>query len=148
MGCRENQNCTPSSSSPIPLQQIHPLTHILDLRRTPHPVIVTSRNDRDYIRVLLYNIPLLQAGGIPPTEICYDSKWGFPRIRGTFLKVPIIRIIVYWGLYWGPPILGNYQIHFQLDPPQLAGMRPFGTSWRSTSGVVVHASSMAKQVSS
>ena len=25
--------------------------------------------------------------------------WGFPIIRGTILGVPIIRIIVYWGLY-------------------------------------------------
>ena len=29
---------------------------------------------------------------------------------GTFLGVPIIRIIIYWGLYWGPLILGNYHI--------------------------------------
>ena len=34
--------------------------------------------------------------------------WGFPKIRGTFLGVPIIRTVVYLGLYWGPPILGNY----------------------------------------
>ena len=27
---------------------------------------------------------------------------------GTFLEIPIIRTIVYWGLYWGPLILGNY----------------------------------------
>ena len=27
--------------------------------------------------------------------------WGFPKIRGTFLGVPIVRIIVFWGLYWG-----------------------------------------------
>ena len=39
--------------------------------------------------------------------------WGFPKIRGTILKVPIIRIIVYWGLYWDPLILGNY--HFERD---------------------------------
>ena len=38
--------------------------------------------------------------------------WGFPKIRGT--------IIVFWGLYWGPPIIGNY--HF-LDPP---GVWPAG----------------------
>ena len=38
------------------------------------------------------------------------KKWGFPRTRGTLLGFPIIRIIVYWGLYWGPLILGNYQI--------------------------------------
>ena len=30
--------------------------------------------------------------------------WGFPKIRGTILGVPIIRTIVFWGLYWGPPI--------------------------------------------
>ena len=30
--------------------------------------------------------------------------WGFPKIRGTFLGVPIKRIIVFWSLYWGPPI--------------------------------------------
>ena len=34
-------------------------------------------------------------------------KRGFPKIRGTFLGVPIIRTIVYWGLYWGTLILGN-----------------------------------------
>ena len=33
---------------------------------------------------------------------------GFPKIRGTILRVPIRRTIVFWGLYWGPPILGNY----------------------------------------
>ena len=33
--------------------------------------------------------------------------WGFAKIRGTILGVPVIRIIVFWGLYWGPPILGN-----------------------------------------
>ena len=37
-------------------------------------------------------------------------KWGFPKIRGTILGVPIIRTILYWGLYWVPPILGNYQM--------------------------------------
>ena len=36
--------------------------------------------------------------------------WGFPKIRGTILGVPIIRIIVFGGLYWGPPILGNSHI--------------------------------------
>ena len=30
--------------------------------------------------------------------------WGFPKIGGTFLGVPIIRIIIFWGLYWGPLI--------------------------------------------
>ena len=38
------------------------------------------------------------------------GKWEIPKIRNTFLKVSIIRAIAIWGLYWGPPILGNYQI--------------------------------------
>ena len=29
-------------------------------------------------------------------------KWGFLKIRGTFLGVPIIRTLVCLGLYWGP----------------------------------------------
>ena len=37
---------------------------------------------------------------------CFVS-WGFPKIRGTILGVPILRTIVYWGLYWGPPFLGK-----------------------------------------
>ena len=36
--------------------------------------------------------------------------WDFPKIRGTFLGVPIIRPIVFWDLYWGPFILGNYHM--------------------------------------
>ena len=33
-----------------------------------------------------------------------------PKIRGTLLGVPITRTIVFGGLYWGPLILGNYQM--------------------------------------
>ena len=36
------------------------------------------------------------------------------QVRGTFLGVPIIRTIVLWGLYWGPPILGNSHIRIFL----------------------------------
>ena len=40
---------------------------------------------------------------------------GFPKTmtRGTFLEVSMIRIMVFgltWGLYWGPPIQGNYHL--------------------------------------
>ena len=35
------------------------------------------------------------------------SIWGFHRIRGTFLVIPIIRTIVFWGLHWGSLILGT-----------------------------------------
>ena len=32
---------------------------------------------------------------------------GVPKIKGTVLGVPIIRIIVFWGLYWGSPCFGK-----------------------------------------
>ena len=42
---------------------------------------------------------------------CWSFQiWDFPKIRGTFLGVPIIRIIVFWGLCWGPLVLGNYHM--------------------------------------
>ena len=49
------------------------------------------------------------------------SIWGFPNIRGTFLGVPIIRTTVYWGLHWGPPILGNY--HLEVCGSELSSSR-------------------------
>ena len=33
------------------------------------------------------------------TEDAPVKKWEFPKIRGTILGVPIIRTIVFWGLY-------------------------------------------------
>ena len=38
--------------------------------------------------------------------------WEFPKIKGTYLGVPSIRTIVYWGLYWGKLILGNYNFNW------------------------------------
>ena len=28
-------------------------------------------------------------------------RLGVPKIRDTILRVPIVRIMVFWGLYWG-----------------------------------------------
>ena len=56
----------------------------------------------------------LQPAAVPMWEVSLTQrilKWGLPKIRSTFLGVPIIRTIVFWGLYWGPLILGNYQIN-------------------------------------
>ena len=47
---------------------------------------------------------------MPGMKTPQKATWGFPNKRGTFLGVPITRTIIFWGLYWGPPILGNY--HF------------------------------------
>ena len=37
---------------------------------------------------------------------------GVSEITRACLGVPIGRIIVFWGLYWGPPIKGNFHILF------------------------------------
>ena len=31
-----------------------------------------------------------------------NLTWWFTKIRGTILGVPIVRTLVFWGLYWGP----------------------------------------------
>ena len=52
--------------------------------------------------------------------------WGFPKkLGGTFVGVPIIRTIVYWGLCWGPLILGNYHFSTGLtDESQVLSTSP------------------------
>ena len=44
-------------------------------------------------------------------KLSSENLYWFPKIRGTFLGVLIIRIIIFWGRYWGPHILGNYLIY-------------------------------------
>ena len=45
-------------------------------------------------------MPLKSASASMPGPKQSSSR-GFPKIRGTLMGVPIIRIIVFWGLYWG-----------------------------------------------
>ena len=59
-------------------------------------------------------------------------KWGFPKIGGTFLGVPIIKSIILWGLYWGPLILGNYQIDLYKWPS-----KSFWMEWEVTTDLAV-----------
>ena len=42
----------------------------------------------------------------------YRDFWGlgFPKIRNTIMGPPILRIIIHWNLYRGPPIDGNYLV--------------------------------------
>ena len=52
---------------------------------------------------------------------------------GTFLGVPIIRTIVFLGLYWGSPILGNYHIIRYIVPPpsrSLDYIAHIGANWK------------------
>ena len=48
---------------------------------------------------------------------------GVPRITGTFVGVCVTRVIIFWGLYPGPLILGNYHmILVCLEDPQSEAM--------------------------
>ena len=63
-------------------------------------------------------------------------KWGFPKSGVPFLGVLIIRTIVFWGLYWGPLVLGNYQmsrvgLEEVLVIPDHIGVIGFEGEWRT-----------------
>ena len=49
---------------------------------------------------------------VPLSVLCpHDGQISvYLKIRGNFFGVPIIRTIVFGGLYWGPPIDRNYHI--------------------------------------
>ena len=51
-------------------------------------------------------------------NIC-DPMWvGFNKIGGTFCGGPLIlRVIIFWGLHRGAPILGNYHIKPPISGP-------------------------------
>ena len=62
----------------------------------------------------------------------------FPKLGVPFLGVPIIRTIVYLGLYWGPPILGN--CHLRSRRPgccasSVAGIQGLRRPWHQRSGL-------------
>ena len=62
--------------------------------------------------------------------------WGFPKIRGLFFGIPIIRTIVCRGLYWGTLILENhigsrdYTKYLRFRPPMLQTDMETGTFFR------------------
>ena len=42
-----------------------------------------------------------------PKYLLYE---GLPKVGVPLLGVPMLSTVVYWGLCWGPPILGSYHI--------------------------------------
>ena len=42
------------------------------------------------------------------------EMYDFPRIRGTFVRVPIPRAMVSWGLDWGSP-----KRNYHMRPPKV-----------------------------
>ena len=67
-------------------------------------VIITHLSD--FQTVVLVELGRLRVylGSCDPVSTVLGLIWGIPKIRGTFLRVPITRMIVFWGLYWGPTI--------------------------------------------
>ena len=44
--------------------------------------------------------------------------WELPKIRGTLLGVPIIRMIIFWGPYWGPLFWESTISEFSMNSPK------------------------------
>ena len=44
----------------------------------------------------------------------FCACWGFPKL-GVPVGVPMIRFVVFPGLYWGPPIAANYHVGYELE---------------------------------
>ena len=52
-----------------------------------------------------------------------DPHMGVSLSSGYLFGVPQIRIVVHWGLYWAPPVFGNYHIDFRFAATLLNGSR-------------------------
>ena len=68
-----------------------------------------------YLRGTIWIVKEMQAFQSVVGILIVGPICGYPEIRGTFLGIPSIsrpkRTLVYWGLYWGTLILGNYHMN-------------------------------------
>ena len=76
--------------------------------------------------------------------------WGSPKSRGTFLGVPMIRIVIFWALFCGPPVLGNYHMGlFGLTHPRHQTFTSLSVKtqlrWNSQMSVRVQGAKEAKE---
>ena len=74
-------------------------------RRNLLPLSIGCRN-------MIYNQKgpiVLRLAHLELHRVCKDyiQGLGFPKIGAPFLDVPIIRIMIFWGLVWGSPYLGK-----------------------------------------
>ena len=84
------------------------LTAFLTFLKKPFPPLAT------WLAVSAQTDPWLLEGFGTPRPRCFTATWGFPKSRGTLWGVPIIGIIIFVGLYWGPLILRNYYMNSEL----------------------------------
>ena len=79
---------------------------------------------------------------IPKAHICklaaVDGGYlgAFPKAGVPILGVPIIRTVVFLGLYWGPPILRNYHLAPLGTPPNRVIPRVMMGLYRGHIGVI------------
>ena len=69
-------------------------------------------------------LPCIHGGSVFHESCIYNTTWGFPKIRGTILGVPIIRTIVFWGIlgshYFGkPPCNNNFECGLRMSCRQI-----------------------------
>ena len=61
-----------------------------------------------------------------------QSTWGIPRIRATFLRTPVVRIMqipVFGGLCWHPLIHGNHKLNELGEACKELQEATYRTSW-------------------
>ena len=65
----------------------------MDMQKSFHPLRLMDTLLHDLARPKPSNWEAPDAKKLKHMEV--------PKIRGAFLGVPIIRTIIFWGLYWG-----------------------------------------------
>ena len=120
MSCWGSRRPKPPSSSRLQIRKPKTLRIHMDLvlgfylRNVPPGGLVKITSGKRTAKCGLNPKPLnlVKKQADPVKSFARHSIWGFPTIRGTFFGVPIIRImiVIFWGLYSGPLILGNYHV--------------------------------------
>ena len=77
------------------------------MKLTKVKFVTSQKAGQELTKMMVRNLAVLQNGPggqchsdstVLHVEPSYFANWRFPRIRGIFLGVPIIRTIVFWGL--------------------------------------------------
>ena len=58
-----------------------------------------------------------------PKKLGGGGGGGVLKLGAPSLGVPVTRIIIYWGTYWGSPILGSYQLNL-VHTRRFGGLSP------------------------
>ena len=56
---------------------------------------------------LLLSLGVIFSGSTDGTVFTVALKSRFPNIRGTIWGIPIVRTIIFWGLYWAHVVISQ-----------------------------------------